>query len=505
MNNHQKIWYAMFIFIVCTLCLPLSVFSQQFDSLVNVSNNPDGYETEPAIAVDQNNHVHIAWTGAYYCPEAPDSVAFDIFYTNNTGRSFSPPVQISVPTDWYSRHPTIAVDGAGNAHIAFRRSENQMSILPEDDIYYVTNADGNFDNPILLVDGQGYPLDSTEVEGPRYPLIHCDSQDYVHLTMQAQGLGDTYGDLLLYMNNLGRDWSDPIFAGQGGTIASGDYDSYLDGQDKIHFVFADWDSVCYFHNMSGEFSTPIAASSSEHDSPMSPGIAIDSYQNAHIVYRTPFADVGTPDLFYVSKVAGSFSSWIPLCDYNVYYIPSIAIDDSDFVHIAYKKFTAWGGALYYGNNISGDFSFTTYDEMGSGWYPGSCYFCLGDSSTLHFTFYDWVGDDTDIFYLRGAPGAVGIEQKDNLSSKNFVLNKNFPNPFRGKTVISYQLPVISKVSLKVYDLTGRLVITLVDEEKEAGYYTVKWSGREKNLTSGIYFLRMSAAGFTKTRKIILIQ
>ena len=70
--------------------------------------------------------------------------------------------------------------------------------------------------------------------------------------------------------------------------------------------------------------------------------------------------------------------------------------------------------------------------------------------------------------------------------------------------------------MKVYDLTGRLVITLVDEEKEVGYYTVKWTGREKNLASGIYFVRMStvpirdqrsygAREYTKTRKMILIQ
>ena len=49
------------------------------------------------------------------------------------------------------------------------------------------------------------------------------------------------------------------------------------------------------------------------------------------------------------------------------------------------------------------------------------------------------------------------------------------------------------------------MITLVDEEKEAGYYTVKWTGKEKNLASGIYFLRMSAATFIKTRKMISIR
>ncbi len=501
--HNKNSWYAMFIFIAWLVCMPLSVFSQQFDSLVNVSNNPDMYETEPAIAVDHSNHVHIAWTGAYYCPEAPDSVAMDIFYTHNMGGSFTTPVQISVPTGWYSRNPTIAVDGAGNAHIAFRRSEDQMTILVGDDIYYVTNAKGNFDNLLLLVDGTSLPQDSTEVKGPRYPLLHCDSLDYVHLTIQALGLGDTYGDLLLYMNNVGGDWGDPVFTGEGNIINSGDYRSYLDNQDKIHFIFADMDGVWYFHNMSGEFSLPISVSSSEHVHPMSPGIAIDSNQNAHVVYRAPFVTPGLPDLFYVNNVSGNFSSWIAVCDYNVYYIPSIAIDECGFVHIAYKKFTAWGGALYYGNNISGDFTFTTCDEMGSDWYPGSCYFALGDSSILHFAFYDWLDRYTDIFYLRGNWAALGIEQEDNLSPQVFLLNQNFPNPFSIATTIRYELPIKSPVSLRIFNISGQEVEMLVNGEQCAGRYEVKW--KTKNLPCGIYFCSLEAGDFSQVTKMILIR
>ena len=135
----QKIFcQEILIYIVCVICVPLSVLSQQFSDLIYVSNDPDMIETEPAIAVDQNNHIHVAWSGFHYHPDAPDSIASDIFYSNNIGGSFIPPIKIHVSTDWYSREPTIDVDAAGKAHIAFRRSEDQVNMKSTDDIYIFT-------------------------------------------------------------------------------------------------------------------------------------------------------------------------------------------------------------------------------------------------------------------------------------------------------------------------------------------------------------------------------
>ncbi|MGB2765119.1 MAG: hypothetical protein WBC20_11980 [Candidatus Aminicenantaceae bacterium] len=398
--KNQKFWQKA-VFFACFLSMTLASYSQLFDPLVNVSNNPDITDTGPAIAVDQNNNVHIVWNGFYYDPNAPDSLAGDIFYTNNKGGSFSPPVQISVSTGWYSRNPTIAVASDGNVHIAFRRSEDQMNVLSEDDIYYVTNANGSFDNPVLIVDGIFGFLGPTEVSMPYDPFINCDSQDHIHLTFRAFELGDLF-EVVLYMNNVAGDWSDPVLVTQGVFIT--EHNSCLDSQDNVHILITD--SVTYYtNNMSGGFFTPTLASSPEHENTMSAKIAVDSLGYAHIVYRALFVTPNTPDLFYVNNVLGSFSSWIPLCPGSTYYQPSIAIDDSDFVHIAYKRFPAYGGALYYGNNINGDFNFTTNYEMSAWWYPGSCYFVIGESSTLHFAFYDWMGavyySDTEIFYLRG--------------------------------------------------------------------------------------------------------
>ncbi len=86
---------------------------------------------------------------------------------------------------------------------------------------------------------------------------------------------------------------------------------------------------------------------------------------------------------------------------------------------------------------------------------------------------------------------------------NYSLAQNFPNPFNPETVIGYQLPASGYVSLKVYDLLGREVSTLVNEEKAAGSYEVKFDA--KNLPSGIYFYTIQAGEFNQVRKMLLLK
>jgi hypothetical protein len=85
----------------------------------------------------------------------------------------------------------------------------------------------------------------------------------------------------------------------------------------------------------------------------------------------------------------------------------------------------------------------------------------------------------------------------------FSLQQNYPNPFNPETVISYQLPVGGNVSLKVFDMLGREVTTLVDEVKEAGAYDVTFNG--KALASGTYIYRLQSGDFVKTIKMIFLK
>ena len=85
----------------------------------------------------------------------------------------------------------------------------------------------------------------------------------------------------------------------------------------------------------------------------------------------------------------------------------------------------------------------------------------------------------------------------------FSLEQNYPNPFNPTTSINFTLPQISIVTLKVYDVLGREISTLVNEEREAGSYSFKFNGSE--LSSGFYFYTVNAGNYTSTKKMLLIK
>ena len=99
--------------------------------------------------------------------------------------------------------------------------------------------------------------------------------------------------------------------------------------------------------------------------------------------------------------------------------------------------------------------------------------------------------------------ATGIKNGNNQVPGCYSLSQNYPNPFNPTTSISYQIPVAGNVTLKIYDLLGREVATLVNEQKHIGSYEVKFNGR--NLSSGMYLYQLRSGSFVETKKLILIK
>ena len=99
------------------------------------------------------------------------------------------------------------------------------------------------------------------------------------------------------------------------------------------------------------------------------------------------------------------------------------------------------------------------------------------------------------------PGTHEIPQR-------FALHENRPNPFNPSTTIAYDLPRASRVSVTVYDVRGREVVTLVSGSKPAGEHRVAWDGRDAQrqpVASGVYFCRLAAEGFVQTKKMVLLK
>ena len=142
---------------------------------------------------------------------------------------------------------------------------------------------------------------------------------------------------------------------------------------------------------------------------------------------------------------------------------------------------------------------------------------LGNSPSLSVALGDLDGDgDLDAFIANcgvfngGHPNKVwfnnsvssGIE--DNISSiTTFNLKQNYPNPFNPNTIIEFNIPRTSMVSVEIFDILGRKITTLINEEKVAGIYSVLFNSY--NLSSGIYFYSLKTQEFQQTKKMILVR
>jgi hypothetical protein len=136
--------------------------------------------------------------------------------------------------------------------------------------------------------------------------------------------------------------------------------------------------------------------------------------------------------------------------------------------------------------------------------PGSTYYTLPGSydslvvtnslDTLDFVIYSTL---------------VGVEEEDvGFQNLEPMLLQNEPNPVLSNTVIRYAIPAEGQASLKVYDLSGRLVKTLVSGSQKSGVYALKWDGKDhagNRLPSGIYFYRFVSGDYKATKKLILMR
>lgn len=106
-----------------------------------------------------------------------------------------------------------------------------------------------------------------------------------------------------------------------------------------------------------------------------------------------------------------------------------------------------------------------------------------------------------IYKFTGA--IIGINGNSNSVPEGYALEQNYPNPFNPSTVIKFTVPQNSPVNIKIFDVTGREVETLLDETKSAGNYTVEWNAGD--FPSGVYFYRMTVSGGSIEKKMVLLK
>ncbi|MBU1099347.1 MAG: T9SS type A sorting domain-containing protein [Bacteroidetes bacterium] len=125
------------------------------------------------------------------------------------------------------------------------------------------------------------------------------------------------------------------------------------------------------------------------------------------------------------------------------------------------------------------------------------------SETITFTVTDPDGNSTNNEVSFTVASSTGLEINSNAIPIEFELTQNYPNPFNPGTVIRYGIPEQTDVTLRVYDVLGREVTTLINETQSVGYYEYEWNASDN--ASGIYFYILDAGSFREVRKMILIK
>jgi hypothetical protein len=155
------------------------------------------------------------------------------------------------------------------------------------------------------------------------------------------------------------------------------------------------------------------------------------------------------------------------------------------------------------------------DDLGETWIPFNEGFDFSDWTFVGLAIKDpyiWaIRDFMANAYLRPLSEITAIDENVENSNKEYLLSQNYPNPFNPSTKIKYTIPSViasetkqsQLVSLKVYDVLGNEIATLVNEEQTAGAYEVEFTASQ--LSSGIYFYKLQAGSFIETKKMILLR
>jgi hypothetical protein len=187
--------------------------------------------------------------------------------------------------------------------------------------------------------------------------------------------------------------------------------------------------------------------------------------------------------------------------------------------------TAWGLVLgrtrsdgkirvYSNPRFGGGIHETSWD--GSRWVDSIVDATTGASTDI--TIGAGRNDDTVRIYIGATDGSVyeithsdpwvEVEENNTFTPNNYKLEPNYPNPFSKETLIKYTIKRKIKASIKVYNILGKLLNTLVDKIHDPGYYTIQWNGKDNfgnKVPNGIYFYRLKAGNYIITKKMCLVR
>ncbi len=502
----------------------LSPFGSElaYSTFLGGSASLDGREEAWDIAVDASNRAYVTgWTRSSDFPTTPGAfdTSFngdtDVFVVKLNGLGSALQYATFVGRDGHDYGFGIALDASGHAFVTGNTECEDFPLTAG--AFDTTYNGGLFDIFVIQLNttgsalaygtllggsdwdhGQDIALDafghiyvtgSTRSEdfpttsGVVGPTFRGDAEGFV----ARFDLGDGGLDFATYLGGWGWDQGDGIALDTAGNAfvvghtkspdfptTPGAIDRNLSGGSDAFVVKLD--------SMGVElgYGTYLGGGSSDygHD------IAVDGTGRAYVIGETNSADFPTS--------AGAFDRTFNGGSDDVF----VTVFDPTGSSFHYSTFLGGSGIWDRGNGIA-------LDGSGATFVIGKTY--SSDFPTTTGCFDNSYNGNWDVFMSKLSLSATSVESHTPGASlpKKFALHQNHPNPFNGMTEIGYAVPRDAHVSLKVYNILGAEVATLVDGHRQAGVSTVRWDAR--GLASGVYLCQLEAGEYRETMKMILLK
>lgn len=167
-------------------------------------------------------------------------------------------------------------------------------------------------------------------------------------------------------------------------------------------------------------------------------------------------------------------------------------------------------------NVAGQSVIGKIGTNGNPFYVGrNCIFTSNVSGQLYLGLNDNQFYDNYGYYIafitgsnRSVFGSATAYKKASTPPTNFSVSQNYPNPFNPSTTIDYSVPAISNVQINIYDASGRLIRSLLNDTENAGGHSVSWNGKDnsnKTVASGVYFYQVEIGNFVQAKKMLLLK